>query len=119
MSDLALNSTGDLEISQLDLNLKSGLEYVQQRHLIKLRTFFGEFALDRFFGVDYFGKFLIQNPDAGIMEAEFKRNIFQMPETIEILEFDMNFDKLSRALTITYKCKTTEGILNIEEEITI
>lgn len=119
MSDLALDSTGDLEISNLDLRIKSDLEYVEQRHLIKLRTFLGEFDLDIFFGVDYYGKFLIQNPDAGIMEAEFKKAIFEMPETIEILEFDMNVDNQTRSLFITYKAKTTDGIVDIDEEITL
>jgi hypothetical protein len=117
MSDLSLDANSDLEISNLDLRIKSGLEYVEQRHLIKLRTFLGEYALDRFFGVDYYGKFLIQNPDAGIMEAEFKKTIFEMPETLEILEFDMNINNQTKVLSITYKAKTTEGIVDIEEDI--
>lgn len=117
MSDLALNAESDLEISNLDLRIKSGLEYVQQRHLIKLRTFLGEFPLDRFFGVDYYGKVLIQNPDANIMEAEFKAAIFGMPETIEILEFDMNINNQTKTLSVTYKAQTTNGIVEIDEEI--
>ena len=118
MSDLTLDSTGDLFLDEIDLVLNSGQEAIQQHMSQRLRTFVGEWFLNLTVGVPYYQQILVKNPDPVIVDSVLKKEIIDTPGTKRLLDFDLDVDTTSRLLTLAFKAETIEGsVINFSEEI--
>jgi len=115
--DIALDSTGDIEVVNGETRLVEGLEAIQQHLTIRLRLFRGEWFLNLEVGVPYFESVLKKNPDPVELDDVFKVAILQTPGVEILFEFSVDFQPGLRKLRIDFAADTTEGIINFTEEL--
>ena len=87
MSDIKIDSSGDIEESNGDLSLTTGTDSIDQFLRQKLRTFFGEWFLDNRVGLPYFQQIFQKDFDIDIIDSAFKREILTTNGVLELLEF--------------------------------
>lgn len=114
MSDLAITLQtsainpvlGDLEFSDSTISeilLTDDTSYPDGRDVLQdlficLRTFFGEWFLDKRVGLPYFRFILVHNPDERLIEAIFRRAILSRPGVASLESLTLTFDRPSRTL---------------------
>lgn len=116
--DVLIDSiTGDISVNS-DLSLTEGTQAIEQHLRQRLQTFFQEWFLDKRIGIPYFEQVLVKNPDFVVVDSIFKREIIDTPGIEELVQFDFNFDKSLRELTLSFKARTIEGsVINFSEVI--
>lgn len=117
MSDIKLNTAGDVDVSEPDLQLTSGIEAIDQHLKQRLRMFLGEWFLDNRIGLPYFQHILKKNPDPIVIDSVYKRQILTTPGVLELLSFNLDLDIPTRKLTVSPKAKTSEGVLDFSLEV--
>ena len=117
MSDLNQQDSGDIEITNNNIDLVLGQEEVRQRLLQRLRTFLGEWFLDKSIGVPYFQDILVKNPNLNLVDAILKVEITETPGVLELLEYDSSLNKSTRQFSVTFTARTISG--NVDVEVTI
>ncbi len=115
MSDILLNSDGDILIEGNDLQLSTGVEAIQQHLSQRLKTFLNEWFIDKRIGIPYFEHVLRKNFDPVVVDTVFKRQIINTPGVLELLSFDADLDKSTRTLQVTFKARTSKGVINFSE----
>lgn len=116
MSDILINpATGDIELVGNDFALTTGIAAIQQHLSQRLKTFLNEWFLDNRIGVPYFEHVLKKNFDAVVVDTVFKKVIIDTPGILELLAFNADLDNSARTLNITFKARTSEGIINFSE----
>ena len=78
MSDILLNSDGDILIEGNDLQLSTGVEAMQQHLSQRLKTFLNEWFIDKRTGIPYFEHVLRKNFDPVVIDTVFKREIINI-----------------------------------------
>ena len=118
MSDIEINITSDdIELVGNDLALTTNVEAIQQHLSQRLRTFLNEWFIDKRIGIPYFEHILKKNFDPVIVDTVIKREIITTPGVLELLNFSADIDKAARTLIITFKARTSEGVINFSEEL--
>jgi len=117
MSDLALDTDYDLSITGDDLSLTTGSDAVKQHLLQRFKTFFKECFLDTSAGVPYFEQIFIKNPNPNIIDSIFKKIIINTPGILQLLQFEIDYERSERELTLTFRAKSTDGIIDFSEAI--
>ena len=117
MSDLALDSTGELDLLDNDLYLTTGQDAIVQHIKQRLQTFLEEWFLDTRIGIAYFQQILKKNADPVIIDSILKREIINTPGIIELTSFDLDMDESNRLLTLTFEARSTAGVINFSEVI--
>jgi len=117
MGDLKQSINGDLEFTNNALTIVDAENEVKQRLAQRLRTFFAEWFLDNTIGLPYYEDIFIKNPNAGLVEALLKTEIIDTPGVLELLSFEIDIDKATRKLTVSFMVRATTG--NVEVEVTI
>lgn len=112
MSDIKLDANWDIDTSQPDLQLTTGVDAIQQHLTQRLKTFMNEWFLNYNIGIPYFEQILIKNPNYVIIDSVFKKEILETPGVIELLEFDLDLNTSTRLLSLTFKAITSEGVFN-------
>lgn len=115
MTDVKLDNTGDLELSNGDLVGVSGADGVAQRLLLKLRSFRGEWFLDEAFGVPWYQDVLVRGADTAILHATFTDAISSTPGVRRLERLVLDWDKTNRRLTVSFKVLTTDGTVETSE----
>ena len=116
MSDIQVDSTTeDIEINGNDLVLTAGVEAIQQHLSQRLKTFLNEWFIDKRIGIPYFEHILRKNFDPVVVDTLFKREIVNTPGVLELLAFEADLDKSTRTLQLTFRARTSEGVLNFSE----
>lgn len=106
MSDITLDSSGDLFISESgDLVLNQKADAVRQHLEQRIKTGFREWFLDRSIGIPYFEHVLVKNPNVTVIDSLFKSTILDTPGVDELLAFDLILDNNSRELSISFRVK--------------
>lgn len=120
MSDIALDTDGDLLIENNSLVLARGDDAIVQQLLIRFKFFLGEWFLDTRIGVPYFGEILIKNPDLSRVRGIFKQLILTTPGIASLESFALEVEGVTRKATVTFRARKTDGeILNFNEEFII
>lgn len=117
MSDIKLGPDGDILVDGPDLQQTTGVDAIEQHLKQRLKTFYGEYFLDIRRGIPYFQHVLIKNPDPVIVDTVFKRQVLNTPGAEELLEFDIDVDISTRVMTLSFKARTSEGVIDFSEEI--
>jgi len=113
----------DLEINRDDgdiyFPLKSiqGISLAQQELVSVLQFYRGEFFLDTRVGIPYIDGMLEKDGSRYILEAEIKKAIFESPYVVSLDFFLIQFNSISRDLTVTFRAQTTEGLVSISINI--
>lgn len=115
MSDIKLADDGDIDLTNGEMTLTSGLEATKQRLTQRMRFFFQEWFLDQSRGIPYIQQVFVKNPNPVVIDAIFKKEILSDPAVIELQRFELDLETASRALTITFRVVTTDGPIDFKE----
>ncbi len=120
MADLKLDAGGDLEIgTDGDLIIVTGIDAIAQHLRIRLQFFRGEWFLDTRQGIPYFEEVLIKAPDLNVVQSLLREAIRETPGVISITSFELDFDGVTRKLSLNSDALTTEGPLRFTEDFVI
>ena len=118
MTNIKLNSDNDIAVTGNTLQLVSGQEELTQIAKQRLQTFRGEWFLDTSIGIPYFQTVLEKLTDPALIDAIFIDEISNIPGFISLLEYNSDLDLPTRQLTLTFKARTVNGVINFDEVIT-
>ncbi len=121
MADLKLNvQTGDLEIGpDGDLIIVTGLDAIAQHLRIRFQFFRGEWSPDTRLGIPYFEEVLRKAPDLNVVQSLLREVILETPGVISITSFELDFEGVTRKLSLDFRALTTEGPLRFTEDFVI
>jgi len=111
-------TTNDIDVSDGDIQTISGKDGVLQGLRLRLRTFYQEWFLNTKIGVPYYEYFLVKNPDPVLMDGIIRTEIMKEPGVKEIIQFSIEIDTSTRAMTLTFKANTIDGIITYNEDLT-
>lgn len=112
MTDLLLDSNGDLSITNGLLDLTSTIsEDTKQRLSIKFKTYLGEWYLDLSQGIPYFEEILKKGASKNLVDSIFKSIITNNPEIVQLNEFSSSID--NKIYYLNFKATTNSGDLVI------
>jgi hypothetical protein len=119
MSDLKLDTNGDLAIVGDTLVLTSGIEKVAQDLTIRLQFFQGEWFLDSRLGVPYFQKILGEKPRLNVLKNIFRKAIMTSPGVRTINDLILDYDGPTRRLSVSFNVKSVEGDFTYTKELIV
>lgn len=105
MSDLAMDTFGDIDISRDDLYFVSGADAVAQHQKIRLRFVKGEWFLDQRVGIPYISQIWVKNPNLAAIQSTYRRAIATTPGTETVERIDLQFTASTRELRLDYSSK--------------
>ena len=109
MSDLALDSDGDLLFINGELQLVRGDDAIVQQLTIRMKFFLGEWFLDTRLGIPYFQEILVKNADLTRVRGIYRQTILTTPGISSIETFDLEFDGATRKLTVSFRARKIDG----------
>lgn len=114
--DLALDMTPghvyDLLLAGGDLVLVADLAAIEQEILIRLQFLRGSWFLDTTAGLPYFESILTKSPNLAAIRTIFSNEIRAAAGVQSILSLELDFNKQSRKLTVTFSVSTDLGQLD-------
>lgn len=113
MLDILLDSTHDIDTNALDMQLVSGSERVRQQLEIKLRLWRGEWFLDTGFGTPYLQTILGKQLTLSGAVAALRKSILEVNDVVKIAEFEYNYSRQQRTLTVDFSVETPFGIVEV------
>ena len=115
MSDLKVNlTTGDIDLTDGDFSIVSEKDAVEQHLRSNLRAFKSEWFLDLDAGLPYYQEVFRKNQSPVILDAIFKEAILKTTGVIELTEFDLKFDTVTRKLILNFAVTTADGDISFE-----
>lgn len=114
MDDLRLDSNGDLYFEDYDI---SPTDSLAQRIYIHLKWFLGESVFYPDFGVDYFGKMFVKNPDETDILMMFSQELGKIDGVKRVGDMDIEIDNEHRRAIVKYEVITDRE--TVEDEIEI
>jgi len=118
--DIKLDANGDIEIGNSgDLVLVTGLDAIAQDLRTRILFFKGEWALDTRLGVPYFEEILKKAPDLNVVRAIYNDVITSTEGVFSVNNLDLEYDGITRRLSVSFSCQTIEGPLTFEDELII
>jgi len=106
--DFLLDADNDLVIDG-DFAFTSGVAGVAQTIRLRMLAVKGEWFLDLGDGVPYFDGLLGSRFDAAAVTQLFRSQLLAIPLVSSILAFGLNFDGVTRTLTVSWEVKTVFG----------
>lgn len=118
MSDLFQSTlTNELELKNNDLQIVGGRAAIRQDVAQTLKFLYGEWFLDTTKGIPYFQSILVKGPDLNAIQAIFINAILSVNGVLELQDFRFGFDAPTRALSISFQARTTDGIINVDQTL--
>lgn len=117
MSDIALDTDGDIKITNNQVLLNEGAEAIRQHLLTRFQLFFGEWFLDITEGVPWYQDILIKKPAFSVVQEILKDVILDTPGVLELRSFNLDFTAQTRQLSLTFQALTTSGFIDFSEVI--
>lgn len=113
--DLKLDvTTNDLIIEENDLVLIGNKDAIRQHLEIRLRTFLGEWFLDRTVGVPYTQElFAAKIPNTTVIQTVVREEVEKTPGIISLDTIDVVVSKGQRRIDITIGVTSVEGNFEI------
>lgn len=119
MSDLTLNSDWDFQIENADLKIIEDKQALVQFLKQRIQLFFGEWFLDSSLGVPYYQEVLVKSPGRDAVDAVFKKVILETPGIVELQSFEFDYNNATRTLNVSFRARSTEGVIDFNEVIEI
>jgi hypothetical protein len=115
VQDLKMTSDGDLDCSELGLQLVDGAMRVSQQIRTRLRTFYGEWEFDLDRGVPWLQRILaIKGVNLNDVDAVLRAQILDVADVLDIITFSISLNTVTRTATIAARVSTTFGIAVVE-----
>lgn len=109
--NFALDTTGDLDLSTGNLQILGGLSSITQDVRLTLKSFKGEWFLDRDAGIPYFQDVLVKTPDPNVLQSIFRRALLARPGVTSVDELVFTRDAATRQLNVSVRLGTDSGDL--------
>lgn len=120
MSDVKLDTDGDVLIENGDLVLVDGLAAIGQHVAMRLRSYKGEWFLDQNAGVPYFQEILEKGTPEARIRSILQRIILDTEGITSVDSMDLDYDAAARTLVVDFQATTVSGeTLASVEEITV
>ena len=114
----ALDENNDIFLEDGQIHrIDDGAEVVQEVRS-RLLLYLDEWFLDTSVGVDYFGVIFVKPVDLSLVESELKSAIIDTENVSELISFELDFNSITRLLSVAFEAETTFGVI-IKEEVTI
>lgn len=110
--NLTLDGTGDVVVTDGQLQLVSGIDGVVQSANTRLKLFMGEWFLDLRAGFPYFQLIYKKNPNIPAAKDNVTKSLATVPGIDfdkNVLSVDFTLDNLQRIGTIDWKAKSQFG----------
>jgi len=119
MSDLRLNSEGDLDITQGKLTLiDTQQELLKQKLTITLNTYRGEWFLNTQRGIPYLQVILKKGTPKALVDSIFYQTILSYEDILNITEFNSSVTK--GVYYLSFKATVVSGeIITLEQDMII
>ena len=101
MSDLKLDTAGNLDVTGHQLNIATGEEAIAQHLRIRLRFFLGEWFLDERLGIPYFRDILVKSPNLDLINAIYRQVVQHTPGISSVRSVNVQLDAKSRTLSVS------------------
>jgi len=118
INNLATDSTGDLLEEKGQLSQVTGIDAIAQGIASDLKTFLGEYWLDKSIGVPYYGVVFKKSTDLSLIKTLLKNEIQKREDVIEVTKFSFVYLNDQRKAVIVFSAKATLGQID-NQEITI
>lgn len=116
--DLQLNDDGTaLVMVKGDFVLATGRDAITQHLRIRLRTFRGEWFLDRRVGLPYYQQILVKGPNLAAVKALYRRAIMETPGVTELRHLEVTMDHATRSAAVAFGVETIDGPVELTEEM--
>ena len=116
MSDILLDTTtDDISITNGKISLVSGTDEIRQLLEQRLRTFRSEWFLDLTVGVPYYEGILVKRPNPNLVRSLLLDEVINTPGVLEVLEFDIEIDNSTRELSVDFRVRVEDDIINFSE----
>lgn len=113
--DLKLTNR-DLDITNGELSLVSGIDAVRQDVEIKLSTWLEETPYDRSAGLPYLQVFFVRGVSVQAIRFAVQSKIESIDGVTDVLELDVELDRATRVITITGRVVALDEEFPIEVE---
>jgi hypothetical protein len=117
MTDLKLDANDDLLIENDDLVLIDGIDAIAMDMQTRLQIFQGEWFLDTRIGVPWFQEIIGQKPRLLVVKSIIRDAILTTPGVTNILDLELDFEGITRSLSISGRCGTVDGEFEFNKEI--
>lgn len=109
MIDIALTKEGDLDLSNLDLNLVDSSLQIGQNMAIRLRFMLAEWFLDITQGIPYYEEILVKSPNQNRVETILKDEIINTDGVLELISFSAQYNQSQRKYTAEFTARLISG----------
>lgn len=115
MSDIRLDNSGDIDLTNGEMTLTTGVEAVAQRLKQRLGMFLSEWFLERSRGIPYIQQVFVKAPNPQVIDAVFKREVLAEPSLRELQSFELDLNTATRELTVRFRAIVDDGPIDFEE----
>jgi hypothetical protein len=119
MSDIKLDNTDDIDVTDSEVVLTTGKEAIAQHMQSRYRTFLGEWFLDITIGVPYYQDFFTKQASLNTIQSELKTVAVETPGVIELTDFDFDFDGTTREFNVGLTVSTVEGDIDFSQIVEV
>ncbi len=115
MSDIALNSEHDLDVTNQELSLVVDVvddpEAIKQEMSIAMQFHRGEWPLNVLVGIPFLTQVFVKNPSIPGISSLFSRAARSVDGIVSIESMEIDFDSSGRSLAVDYRAKSDLGTL--------
>lgn len=112
---LRINDAGDIDLSGGRAHVIEDGEAIAQTVRSYLRTFRGEWMLNKLLGVPYWEEVLVKAPNVGLLESIFSKAILERPGVRSLEQLDLELlDSPARTLQVTFTASTKTGTISAD-----
>ena len=112
MSNIAVNEEGDIAVVDGALGIVSGIDELTQLIDQTLSASQGDWFLDIDLGIPNFQVILKKSTSIAQIESIYLDTINAIPGILEIETFNLSLDSATRVLSISFRARTTDGVLD-------
>lgn len=105
MTDLAMTTAGDVDLTRDDFYFVTGADAVAQHLLCRLRVYKGEWFLDTRVGIPYYSQIFVKNPNLAAIQSVYRRAVTSTPGVDTLERIDVALDAATREMTLTFSAK--------------
>lgn len=112
MTDIRLDpQTNDLDLlNNTDIQLtKTSVDGLAQRLRIKLKMFINTYFMDMDFGIPYYEQVFVKGATKKLLDAIFKKAIFDTPDVSAVLSYRSQFDRANRQYLPQFTVISVDG----------
>ncbi len=114
--NLSVSDDNDIAIVDGSIPLVEGLDEIAQKSKLSLLNAKGDWFLNLEQGLPFFETIFKKSTSLAQVEAIYLREISNIAGVLDILKFNIEVDKATRKLFVTFTARTSDGVLDFTGE---